>query len=204
MHHHVVCSRDGGARRGSDLPERKLRCDDPASWCSRGRLAPPIKERSKMRATHPSPLIGDPRLPLLFWDKVQPTTDGCWIWTASLDEWGYGKYNARKRTLRAHREAYEALVSPITLPEIDHLCRVRCCVNPDHLEPVTGFENYLRGESPARINSKKTVCKSGHGLSGYNLVTRLRRGRIVRECRICNVHAVRRYQARKRVRGLLP
>jgi hypothetical protein len=63
----------------------------------------------------------------------------------------------------AHRVIYEYLVGPI--PDglsIDHLCRVRHCVNPAHLEPVTHRENVLRGQAPTAVNGRKTRCKRGH------------------------------------------
>lgn len=65
----------------------------------------------------------------------------------------------------AHRVAYEAIKGPI--PEglvIDHLCRVRWCCNPEHLEAVTNEENILRGESPPARNARKERCDRGHEL----------------------------------------
>lgn len=79
-----------------------------------------------------------------FWAKVHKT-DSCWLWTASLT-FGYGSFWDGKGQVRAHRFAYELLVDPI--PEglqLDHLCRIRHCVNPDHLEAVTNAENVQRG-----------------------------------------------------------
>lgn len=70
---------------------------------------------------------------------------GCWIWTGSKGEDGYGSVRYRRRVWRAHRAAYTILVGPIPAGlELDHLCRVRACVNPAHLEPVTGEENIRR------------------------------------------------------------
>lgn len=73
---------------------------------------------------------------------------------------GPGKYGY------AHRIAYELVVGPI--PEgltLDHLCRVRRCVNPEHLEPVTMGENLRRGMSPAMISKRTGICKRGHSLA---------------------------------------
>lgn len=70
----------------------------------------------------------------------------CWIWTGSTIRSGYGRLMYRGEQVLAHRRYYEHHVGPI--PEgltIDHLCRVRACVNPDHLEPVTNAENVRRG-----------------------------------------------------------
>lgn len=56
--------------------------------------------------------------------------------------------------------------------ELDHICRVRHCVRPDHLEPVSHLENTLRGESQPAINARKTHCIRGHELSGQNLIVK--------------------------------
>ncbi len=72
--------------------------------------------------------------------------DGCWRWTGSVTPQGYGMFAFSDEGKRAHRVMYELLVGPI--PEgltLDHLCRVRHCVNPEHLEPVTLAENVRRG-----------------------------------------------------------
>ena len=109
----------------------------------------------------------------------EPNT-GCWLWVASLDRDGYGAAKHQQKSVKAHRLVYEVFKGPI--PEgktLDHLCRVRCCVNPDHLEPVTGPENTKRG---ARASS--THCKRGHPLFGDNLMIAGRvRERVCRTCR---------------------
>jgi len=117
-----------------------------------------------------------------FWEKVNKT-ETCWLWQAVKIN-GYGQFNvkSRKRTY-AHRFSYELLKGKI--PEskyLDHLCRVRNCVNPAHLEPVTHRENVLRGEGRAAKNSKKTHCPKGHPYSGYNLCIANDGSR---KCRIC-------------------
>ncbi|HET6911263.1 MAG TPA: HNH endonuclease signature motif containing protein [Mycobacteriales bacterium] len=107
-----------------------------------------------------------------FWAKVNKT-DSCWLWTGTLTtpgDRGYGQVRLNGQFPLVHRVAYEMLVGPI--PEgmqIDHLCRVRRCVNPAHLEPVTNRENTARGTSLNGINARKTHCKRGHKLSGDNL-----------------------------------
>ncbi len=75
--------------------------------------------------------------------------DGCWIWTGALDRGGYGLFKSRQ--VMAHRFAYELWVGPIAEGlHIDHLCYVRPCVNPAHLEPVTQAENNRRAANHAR------------------------------------------------------
>ena len=73
------------------------------------------------------------------------------------------------RSQLAHRFVYTALVQSIAADlQIDHLCRVRCCVNPDHLELVTLLENVRRGDG-GRNHGDKTHCPQGHEYAGENL-----------------------------------
>jgi hypothetical protein len=101
-----------------------------------------------------------------FVTKVRVADDGCWIWLGSRSDAGYGILWSGERRLRAHRFAYTAVVGPI--PEgldLDHLCRVRHCVNPAHLEPVTRGENARRGEAPTIKVWRSGRCERGHELS---------------------------------------
>lgn len=121
--------------------------------------------------------------------KVEKQPDGCWMWTGAVFKaTGYGVFNARSddgvwRPHTAHRSAYLMFVGPI--PEgfqVDHLCRVRLCANPTHLEAVTQQENNRRSNSRSARQARQTHCIHGHPLSGENL--RIKRdGR--RECRAC-------------------
>lgn len=132
------------------------------------------------------PALGQ-RTPLLerLMAKVEVAESGCWEWTGTKLHGGYGMIGegGRKgRMLLAHRAAYQELVGPI--PEgltLDHLCRNRGCVNPEHLEPVTGTENVLRGEGPTAKNARKTECPKGHPYSDEN-TRRTPTGRICRTC----------------------
>lgn len=127
------------------------------------------------------------------------SASGCWEWRKSVDSDGYGRTDlskgALRRTCQAHRVSYAVYRGPI--PDgltIDHLCRNRRCVNPDHLEAVSGRENTLRGDGPSAIHAKKTHCHNGHEFDAEN--TYVRNGR--RNCRTCHRASVARYQALKR------
>jgi putative hemolysin len=111
----------------------------------------------------------------------EPNT-GCWLWLSTLDRDGYGQLNRRYKTYKAHRFAYTVLRGPV--PDgmvLDHICRVRSCVNPDHLRPVTHAENVLvNSNGLGAINKAKINCgKCG----GVLTVTRHKQGR--RGCRPC-------------------
>ncbi len=96
---------------------------------------------------------------------VNPET-GCWEWTGAINSQGYGTFSDKehgKRHVYAHRFSYEYVFGPI--PEgltLDHLCRVRRCINPFHVEPVTIRENNLRGESPIAQRARADHCPRGH------------------------------------------
>lgn len=80
---------------------------------------------------------------------------GCWRWQGQKNRFGYGQLNVevggKRMCLRTHRVSYEAYVGPIPDGlEIDHLCRVRDCANPEHLEPVTRSENVRRSYAARR------------------------------------------------------
>jgi hypothetical protein len=126
----------------------------------------------------------------IFWGRVDQSGD-CWLWTAGLyNNTGYGQFRRRG----AHRVAYEALIGPIPKGlEIDHLCRVRHCVNPAHMELVTKVENVMRGESPAARNARKAECHNGHVFTSENTYID-KRGR--RSCRECGRAAWRAWRVR--------
>jgi HNH endonuclease len=110
-------------------------------------------------------------------------TDACWIWTGGQTASGYGRCKVAGKFRRAHRLTYELLVGPI--PEdlvLDHLCRDKLCVRPDHLEPVTDRENILRGEGRAAVNAAKTHCRMGHEFTPDNTYEPPSGGRNCREC----------------------
>lgn len=95
---------------------------------------------------------------------------GCLLWCGATNNTGYGTVRVRGRTLLAHRVAYERHIGPIPDGlQIDHLCRIRRCVNPRHLEIVTSKENTLRGHSPLAQSARRQRCPRGHILQGENL-----------------------------------
>ena len=107
--------------------------------------------------------------------RYLPDENGCWIWRWYVHSSGYGMVRVEGRARYAHRVVYEQLRGPVPDGlELDHLCRVRRCVNPEHLEPVTRSENLRR--SPVTFagrNARKTHCIRGHEFTPENtLVTR--------------------------------
>lgn len=141
-----------------------------------------------------------------FWNKVdkdgpvpesRPDLGPCWIWRAAKIADGYGVIGFAGKSRYAHRLAYEALVGPIPVGLcIDHLCRVRNCVNPDHMEPVTNEENTRRGLGPAMIrNEYGGQCQNGHDLNTAGIYVGVDGGRRCMECR--RIHRQRWRDAQK-------
>lgn len=118
-----------------------------------------------------------------FWRRVEKQADGCWFWTG-FPSGGYGRIRVAGVRVQAHRYSYELHVGLIPDGlQVDHLCRNRLCVNPDHLEPVTPRQNTLRGNNPSAVTTRTGVCKRGHFMDDAN--TRVRpNGK--RECRACS------------------
>ena len=126
-----------------------------------------------------------------FWSKIQQSS-GCWNWVAYKCKKGYGNFRLNGKIRKAHRVSYELLkgIIPENL-QIDHLCKNKACVNPDHLEPVTCIENLNREENNlSSVNRRKTRCPKGHEYMGYNLIKRKVDGG--RDCRMCNNERNRR------------
>lgn len=127
-------------------------------------------------------------------DKNGPQSEiggQCWVWLAQILK-GYGRFDVNGTNILAHRFSYQTFKGKI--PEnkvLDHLCRVRFCVNPDHLEPVSWKENALRGKGPTAINSLKTSCpKCG---TPY---TRISNG--ARRCKPCIKEYQKHWYAKKK------
>lgn len=140
-----------------------------------------------------------------FWIKVnkdgpipqcRPNLGPCWIWTAGCGSQGYGIHWVDGKKISSHR--YSLQLAGINIPERmqpDHLCRIRRCIRPSHLEVVTHRENLLRGEGFAATNAKKTHCPRGHSYSGYNVIINKRRH--LRSCRICAVAKTKAWRKKR-------
>lgn len=126
---------------------------------------------------------------------IDPAT-GCWLWHGAIGGTGYAHARIDGRTQPVHRVIYELLVGPIPSGlQIDHLCRVRHCVNPDHLEPVTHAENWRRGEGGApQQQAAMTHCMYGHPLDEANTY----RYHGHRQCRACKKLRSQQYDERHR------
>lgn len=127
-----------------------------------------------------------------------PELGPCWFWAAYVSSYGYGLFrdNLKDKMVPAHRWGYEMFHGTVDADlDMDHLCRVRHCVNPRHLEPVTRQVNILRGETFQARNAAVTACPKGHDYDDVNTV-RDKQGR--RRCRTCVNTAGREYMRRKR------
>ena len=127
-----------------------------------------------------------------FWAKVEPEPNsGCWLWIgATSNKSGHGRMwsQEKRRLIYPHRFSYELFRGPIPLGlTIDHLCRITCCVNPNHLEVVTRRENVRRMPQYHRL--LKTTCPKGH------IYQRDKQGHV--RCRICHRSTQQRYVERQ-------
>lgn len=132
-----------------------------------------------------------------FWAKVDKS-GSCWMWTASINTSGYGSFRYKGRVREAHLVSYDLVVGEIPSGmQLDHTCHpgdgscaggISCphrrCVNPKHLEPVTGAENNRRGLS-GKHHSAKTHCPQDHEYTEENTYLAKRGGRYNRMCRTC-------------------
>jgi hypothetical protein len=156
-----------------------------------------------LASLEPAPLE---KIKARFWSRVDKSGPicprlgtRCWLWTRGKVPSGYGQFWDGGRNVPAHCFAWRLLRG--TVPddlELDHLCRNRACVNPDHLEPVTGRVNTLRGESFAAQNARKTHCIRGHELCAANIRWERCRGGLARKCLVCQRQRDREYRARRR------
>ena len=124
-----------------------------------------------------------------FWKKVTKT-NSCWLWIAGKNQKGYGLFTFKNRRYFAHRFVF--FLNNIEIPVekvVDHICRVRNCVNPGHLRFVTNWENTMHGDSPIGKNVFKRQCPSGHKYDQENTAIWNRE----RHCRACRKTAYRKF-----------
>jgi hypothetical protein len=161
---------------------------------SRCKLCKRAENRAIREAARGKP---DLTAPERFWKKVHKT-EGCWQWTGSKKEDGYGFFVYQGRTTRAHRVAL--ILSGVDVPDydggsatglvVDHICKNVSCVRPDHLRLVPQADNcttHARDTSPFKRNRAAEKCVNGHPFEGANLAVRTVRGRKGRSyrTRIC-------------------
>lgn len=131
--------------------------------------------------------------------KIKINENGCWVWTGEITYQGYGKIYINGKNRNAHRYFYEQVKGKI--PEgltIDHLCRNKACVNPEHLEAVTLLENIRRSLKYKKPRVKNPNCPKGHPFDENNLYFyRNKNGRGKRLCRKCR--AINQDNYRKRL-----
>lgn len=126
---------------------------------------------------------------------VAEPNSGCWLWTGYVAGNGYGIIYGRfpdgTHQQKAHRYGYQLIRGEVPSGlQLDHKCRTRCCVNPDHLEPVTQQENMRRGE---RYRALVTgTCKYGHPV---RVVTQY--GGKRSRCSTCQAKWKREWEARQ-------
>jgi len=112
---------------------------------------------------------------------VLPITEsGCWIWMGCLSPEGYGVVHFENKRWLAHRLLYTHLIGSMPKHLVsDHLCRVRCCVNPRHLELVTPAANVDRG-----LAKKHSACSQGHAYTPENLYVKKDGSQVCKQCRV--------------------
>lgn len=130
---------------------------------------------------------------------ISVSTEDCWLYAGNINNKGYGVIGSP--STRAHRATYQTMVGPVPEGlELDHLCRVRACINPDHLEAVTHQENMIR--SPIVGRPVMTHCIRGHKLEPNNVYIAVKNkvtGRVGRQCSQCQKDrdAIKRMLAKK-------
>ncbi|MFO0253725.1 MAG: HNH endonuclease signature motif containing protein [Betaproteobacteria bacterium] len=126
---------------------------------------------------------------------------GCWRWQRAKNGDGYGIMTVyegsprKKKTIGVHRVAYREWVGPVPLGMVlDHLCRVRDCANPKHLEPVRPGENTLRGRSPIVLQRLEPTYACGHPKDAQHTYVNPKTGK--RNCKPCQRAAKKRWSVK--------
>lgn len=127
------------------------------------------------------------------WRDTEVTVDGCWTRKVNTAQ-GYSKLNWDGREQLAHRVTYTLAYGSIREGLVlDHLCRNRACIRPDHLEAVTDRTNILRGVSQGARSVATNRCARGHEFTPEN--TRMRGE--YRVCRTCHRDRATTYRNRQ-------
>lgn len=140
--------------------------------------------------------------PEVRFDAKVVKTESCWLWRGAKSRNGYAQFRTGgvgAPQALVHRWNYERFKGAIPDGyQVDHLCKTRLCVNPDHLEAVPPALNNARSESPTAINGRMVLCAQDlHELNGENLEpTALRHGQ--RRCRECKKQWQAAYRQRRR------
>lgn len=138
--------------------------------------------------------------------KVDEDEDsGCWLWTSTLVR-GYGKFYLDGTTHPAHRVLWQYVHTALPIRvQLDHLCRVRHCVCPSHLEAVSPRTNTLRSpDTVAARHAVRTHCDHGHEFTPGNTLWRNDGNRPYRKCRTCRQQISARSKARRRAEVSVP
>lgn len=175
---------------------------------SRSKNFPTLAEAKAFRAevhklwpkVTPGPDISDfPSLKQRILLSITEDPSGCWLWAKRINQNGYGQLmvrdhgGAKQRSRGAHRVSYEQFVGPIPEGlELDHLCRVRKCVNPAHLEPVTHQENLRRSPLHPARQRPDGQCSNGHVLAEVGI----HKAGTGTTCAQCSRDRTRRFRAK--------
>lgn len=148
----------------------------------------------EVKSLNRTPLPEWGNLPLRIVDRIDASGD-CWEWEGTITRTGYGLTRYEGRSQPAHRVIWTILVGPVPAHlDLDHLCRNRGCVNPDHLEPVTRSENCRRGQTGGYLGNR-THCSNGHE---YTISNTHIRPDGSRACRTCVREYMRERRRKKR------
>ncbi len=165
-------------------------------WADRNRGLPLVRIEGISRR------VRDPLSRLMA--QINYTAWGCWEWSGQRYPTGYGKFRVGRPPVEtyAHRWSYLLFCGPIPADQqIDHLCKNASCINPDHLQAVTGKVNTARGNAGRAASDRqrsKTHCRNGHDYAGGNLYVYPNGWR---GCRECNRQAQKTYSMRKKARS---